>query len=140
MAFHPATALLAPAPVPEGVVPEECNEVWADLLLKAVLFKMTEAAPPHEHPCLSVRRGVIVTIRSSDGQLRGCVGTTLPVAQNIVEETPRLARAAAFCDGRLPPVTAEASAVPSNAIDSSCRSPPWRNRLPFRWPSLVTTP
>lgn len=44
--------------------------------------------------------GVFVTIHDSSGNLRGCVGTVIPVCSNLVEETWRNARLAAFGDER----------------------------------------
>jgi MEMO1 family protein len=55
---------------------------------------------------LGERHGVFVTIRGPRQKLRGCVGTLAPHFANIAEETWRVARDAAFRDGRFPPVDA----------------------------------
>ena len=55
---------------------------------------------------LSARRGVFVTLHERNGKLRGCCGTFLPACDNVVAETWRSARAAAFHDPRFPPVEA----------------------------------
>ena len=65
-----------------------------------------------EEPAIAVagilgeRHGVFVTIRGRRGKLRGCVGTLTPHFANTAEETWRVARDAAFLDGRFAPVDA----------------------------------
>ena len=65
-----------------------------------------------EEPAIAVagilgeRHGVFVTIRGRQGKLRGCVGTLTPHFANTAEETWRVARDAAFLDGRFAPVGA----------------------------------
>ena len=54
---------------------------------------------------LNEPRGAFVTIHRRDGQLRGCVGSLKPVCANLVAETWRNARLAAFRDGRFTPVS-----------------------------------
>lgn len=54
---------------------------------------------------LAESHGVFVTLRRRDGELRGCVGTLTPHCANTAEEVWRLAREAAFRDGRFRPVT-----------------------------------
>jgi AMMECR1 domain-containing protein/aromatic ring-opening dioxygenase LigB subunit len=49
---------------------------------------------------------VFVTVRTVDGDLRGCRGVTRPVERDIVAETWHSALAAALHDPRFPPVTA----------------------------------
>jgi AmmeMemoRadiSam system protein A/AmmeMemoRadiSam system protein B len=60
-------------------------------------------APPGPHP--ATRHGVFVTIRETDGALRGCVGTIDPACPDVPAETWRSARLAALQDGRFTPVT-----------------------------------
>jgi MEMO1 family protein len=55
---------------------------------------------------LTGRRGVFVTLRTENGKLRGCIGTLAPTEKDLVEETWRLAVAAASHDYRFQPVTA----------------------------------
>ena len=64
-----------------------------------------DGPPPALGAYLQSRRGVFVTIWQRDGSLRGCVGTIDPCAPNIVSETWRNARLAAFRDARFSPVT-----------------------------------
>ena len=49
------------------------------------------------------KAGVFVSLKIN-GELRGCIGTFMPVTQSIVEETIRNAVAAASEDPRFPPV------------------------------------
>ena len=53
---------------------------------------------------LQSKHGVFVTIRQLAGAVRGCMGTIDPIAPNIVSETWRNARLAAFRDNRFSPV------------------------------------
>lgn len=56
---------------------------------------------------LRQQAGVFVTIKTSGGKLRGCIGTLeTPQTPNIVKETWRNAQSAAFGDRRFPQVTA----------------------------------
>jgi AmmeMemoRadiSam system protein A len=66
---------------------------------------------------LSAQRGVFVTLRERSGMLRGCCGTILPVCPNLVAETWRSARLAAFEDPRFPPV--QAGELPKLRFDVS---------------------
>jgi len=52
-----------------------------------------------------MRAGVFVTVRSSDGRLRGCIGTIDPSCDNVAEEVIQNAISAATCDPRFPPVS-----------------------------------
>lgn len=54
---------------------------------------------------LTGRRGVFVTLRTKDGELRGCMGTLAPHERDLVAETWRNALAAALRDNRFSPVT-----------------------------------
>jgi AmmeMemoRadiSam system protein A len=53
---------------------------------------------------LAMRAGVFVTLRASDGQLRGCIGTIEPVCNNVAEEVIYNAIGAATRDPRFLPV------------------------------------
>lgn len=65
------------------------------------------ASPEPGGDFLRQRAGVFVTIKTSGGKLRGCIGTLEnPQAPNIAEETWRNAHSAAFGDRRFPQVTA----------------------------------
>jgi AmmeMemoRadiSam system protein A len=55
---------------------------------------------------LTARHGVFVTLRTEKGKLRGCIGSLAPTEKDLVEETWRLAVAAASNDYRFQPVPA----------------------------------
>lgn len=63
------------------------------------------AVPPGGY--LTTRHGTFVTIRRRSGELRGCVGTVLPVHDNVVAETWHNARLAASKDARFAPIEAD---------------------------------
>jgi AmmeMemoRadiSam system protein A len=65
-----------------------------------------ESPPAASGQYLSAQRGVFVTLHERGGKLRGCAGTILPACANIVAETWRSARIAAFQDPRFVPVQA----------------------------------
>ena len=73
----------------------------------AALLGNPEVAPVARGEYLEMQRGVFVTLRRSNGQLRGCVGTIRPVCANVVAETWRNARLAALQDSRFAPVAAD---------------------------------
>lgn len=74
--------------------------------VESVLARRNDEPPPPNGGYLAQRAGVFVTIKTSGGKLRGCIGTLeQPQAANIVEETWRNAIGAAFSDHRFPPVT-----------------------------------
>ncbi len=55
---------------------------------------------------LATRAGVFVTLTTSDGQLRGCIGTIAPACSNVAEEVIYNAIGAATRDPRFLPVAA----------------------------------
>ena len=61
--------------------------------------------PPEElmSPEMKQRAGTFVSIKKR-GELRGCIGTFLPVCENVAQEVIRNAIAAATEDPRFPPV------------------------------------
>jgi len=103
----------SPVPPVEGG-PSNCNCRGGNVLpelarrsVEAALRKGSEAAPAASGGYLNLRQGVFVTVRRRNGELRGCVGTPLPVCANVVAETWRNARLAVFQDRRFPPVEAD---------------------------------
>jgi pyruvate formate lyase activating enzyme len=129
---------------------ECCRQVWAETLprvardsLRAELFETRGFVPPADQDCLAVRRGVFVTILGPSGELRGCVGTLTPKCRDVVEETRHAVRAAAFSDGRFPPVTVEE--FPHLRLEVSVISPleeaaSEANLDPRRYGVVVSTP
>ncbi len=71
----------------------------------AALRGGSETAPAPDDGSLSVSSGVFVTIRHRNGRLRGCVGTITPACSDLLAETWRSARLAAFKDNRFAPIT-----------------------------------
>jgi AmmeMemoRadiSam system protein A len=61
-------------------------------------------ASPELMAALPQPAGVFVTIRRTNGDLRGCVGTQHPVCPSVAEEVVRVAPLAAFSDPRFPPI------------------------------------
>lgn len=73
----------------------------------AALHNSDEHPPPATGEYLNTSRGVFVTLRQRNGELRGCIGTIAPACKNLVAETWRNACLAAFEDNRFPPVTSD---------------------------------
>lgn len=71
-----------------------------------VLSKKQIPAPEHPAELLSARAGCFVSIKTHDGDLRGCIGTIEPVKQNLAEELIANAVSAATRDPRFDPVSA----------------------------------
>ena len=71
----------------------------------AALHNSDELPTPAAGDYLNTPRGVFVTLRQRNGELRGCIGTITPACENLVAETWRNACLAAFEDNRFPPVT-----------------------------------
>lgn len=68
-----------------------------------VTIKKTINPPESLPPELSEKAGVFVCLKKK-GQLRGCIGTFMPVTENIAQETIKNAIAAATQDPRFPSV------------------------------------
>ncbi len=67
--------------------------------------RVIEPPPPEEMtPEMKQEAGVFVSIKKN-GQLRGCMGTFLPLCRNVAEEVIRNAITAATEDPRFPPIT-----------------------------------
>lgn len=60
--------------------------------------------PSGAQGALADRAGVFVTLRTPDGQLRGCIGTIEPACPTVAEEIIQNAIGAASRDPRFPPV------------------------------------
>ncbi|TDA68630.1 MAG: AmmeMemoRadiSam system protein A [Clostridia bacterium] len=74
-------------------------------------------SPPRELPPeLGARAGVFVSLKKQ-GQLRGCIGTTLPTCANVAEEIIRNALSAGLEDPRFPPVRVEELAELTYSVD-----------------------
>jgi AmmeMemoRadiSam system protein A len=75
--------------------------------VRAALSGSSEDAPVADGEYLRSACGVFVTVRRRNGNLRGCVGTIVPVCADLVAETWRNARLAALQDNRFSPVAAD---------------------------------
>lgn len=89
--------------------------VFAELAKKAVTEYVSNGlvlpVPETLSPEMKGRAGVFVSLKKK-GQLRGCIGTFMPVCDNLAEEIIRNAISAATGDPRFTPVTpAELSAL-----------------------------
>jgi AmmeMemoRadiSam system protein A len=83
---------------------------WARLVLESNLTGRPQPEPPQVmESLLHDRAGVFVSLKKH-GQLRGCIGTFLPVYDNIAQEISNNALAAGLKDPRFSPV--EASELP----------------------------
>jgi len=91
----------------------ESLQPWADTLFgvaEATLdHGLTYGCPPRidaeAHPVpLQAERAAFVTLRSADGDLRGCIGSLEP-GRPLIAEVARNAFSAAFRDPRFPPLT-----------------------------------
>ncbi|MFY9555644.1 MAG: AmmeMemoRadiSam system protein A [Blastocatellia bacterium] len=78
--------------------------------------------PADPRGVLAGRAGTFVTLRTLDGKLRGCIGTTEPLKPNVAEEIIQNAISAATRDPRFPPVSA--SELPDLTYGVDVLSPP----------------
>jgi MEMO1 family protein len=77
----------------------------ARLTVENFVIDGTALEPPSDAAgLLGERAGVFVTLRTSDGQLRGCIGTIEPARATVAEEVIQNAISAATRDPRFPPV------------------------------------
>src|ERR1700675_2441432 len=84
------------------ILPQEL----ARLTVESFIRDGTVIEPPVDpRGMLATRAGVFVTLRTSDDQLRGCIGTIEPVRSNVAEETIQNAISAATRDPRFAPVS-----------------------------------
>jgi AmmeMemoRadiSam system protein A len=98
-----------PRPLPPDIAKTE-GLILPQLARQSVLAALRDRAelpPAAAGPYLNTPHGVFVTLRDRSGGLRGCSGTFLPACANLVAETWRSARLAAFEDFRFPPVKAD---------------------------------
>jgi len=66
--------------------------------------RVLSAPPVDDDPVLSAANACFVSLKTGDGNLRGCIGTILPQHAALVEEVISNAVSAAFRDPRFPPV------------------------------------
>ena len=86
-------------------------------------IKTGEVVSPPDPPAhaggsdLSYRAGCFVSIKTRDGDLRGCIGTIDPVSDSLAEEIIANAISAATRDPRFPPVRADELANLKYSVD-----------------------
>jgi len=84
------------------ILPQELARLTVETLLRE---GRVIDSPVHPRAVLATRAGVFVTLRSGDGQLRGCIGTIEPAHSNVAEEIVQNAISAATRDPRFLPVS-----------------------------------
>ena len=75
------------------------------------------ATPPVDVGLLGARAACFVSLKTHDGQLRGCIGTVEPVKDTLAEEIIANAINAATRDPRFSPVSAEELSQLSYSVD-----------------------
>jgi AmmeMemoRadiSam system protein A len=78
--------------------------------------------PPSLPPPWNRSRGVFVTLRTAEGELRGCIGHLEPVCPDLAHELASCALSAATRDSRFEPVAL--SELPGLRLEVSVLSPP----------------
>ena len=76
--LNPNTARL-----PDDISPEGLARLSVEKFIREGL---TLSPPQHPTELLSQRAGTFVTLRTSEGELRGCIGTTEPSHATVAEE------------------------------------------------------
>lgn len=111
MAEHQAQALA-------GRRQTESNPVrWARMVLESYLqHERAPRLPPEMEYLTHDKAGVFVSLKKH-GQLRGCIGTFLPVYANLAEEIQHNALAAGLHDPRFPAVEPEEMASLDYSVD-----------------------
>ncbi len=83
--------------------------------------------PPRALLGLETRRaGTFVTLRTADGQLRGCIGTVEPACETVAEEIIQNAISAALRDPRFLPVSVRELDEMTYGVDVLSRPEPVR--------------
>ena len=93
-------------PEPQVIASLSDLPVVARRAVEAALGSGPKTPPFHATGELTGRHGVFVTLHTEKEKLRGCIGSLAPIEKDLVEETWRLAVAAASHDYRFRPVTA----------------------------------
>ncbi|MEK6304011.1 MAG: AmmeMemoRadiSam system protein A [Acidobacteriota bacterium] len=99
----------------------------ARLSVERFVIDGTTLEPPSDAPgLLGDRAGVFVTLRTPDGQLRGCIGTIEPARETVAQEVIQNAISAATRDPRFPPVSRDELAGMQYGVDVLARPEPVR--------------
>jgi AmmeMemoRadiSam system protein A/AmmeMemoRadiSam system protein B len=92
----------------KGAIKNQAGDILPNIArqsLESALRGTPDSAPTTSGEYMNEPRGVFVTVRHRNNQLRGCIGTITPVCANVVEETWRNARLAGLQDNRFTAVT-----------------------------------
>ncbi|HXG93008.1 MAG TPA: AmmeMemoRadiSam system protein A [Blastocatellia bacterium] len=84
-----------------NIAPQEMARLTVESFIREGIIL---PAPANPQGILAERAGTFVTLRSSDGQLRGCIGTIEPMCKTVAHEIIQNAISAATHDPRFPPV------------------------------------
>jgi AmmeMemoRadiSam system protein A len=108
-----------------GEIPENQREALLALARRAIEVYLREGrrlCPGADYPpIVPEARGAFVTLHTRQGELRGCIGTILPVAP-LDETVSRMAVSAAVEDPRFPPVSL--GELPSLRVEISALTVP----------------
>ena len=97
-------------------------ELARQTLAETVIHHHRFTAPPNLVQEFPIPAPVFVTLRSANGELRGCIGSVAPTANSLAEEVVAESVATATRDPRFQPVAADE--VPSLQIEVSVLSEP----------------
>src|SRR5215467_7930705 len=88
-------------PLPDTILPQDL----ARLAVESYITQGARIDPPRlPQGVLLEQAGAFVTIRTNEGRLRGCIGTTQPTCASVAEEVIQNAISAATRDPRFLPV------------------------------------
>ena len=87
--------------LPNDILPHELARLSVEIFIGDGAIIEPPAEP---QGILASRAGAFVTLRKSNGQLRGCIGTIYPERSNVAREIVQNAISAATRDPRFPPV------------------------------------
>lgn len=99
---------------PNDISPQELARLTVETYTRSSIVVEPPAEP---EGVLAMHAGVFVTLRSLDGELRGCIGTTEPARSNVGEEIVHNAISAATRDPRFPPVSTQELAFLRYSVD-----------------------
>jgi AmmeMemoRadiSam system protein A/AmmeMemoRadiSam system protein B len=96
-----------PPSVDTGVTANVLTRIARDAVESFVKNGVPSTPPPDPEAILSSRAPCFVSLKTLEGELRGCIGTIEPVKNTLAEELVANAVSAATQDPRFPPVTAD---------------------------------
>ena len=100
--------------IPNEIAPHELARLTIE---EFVTVRAIIESPSKPTGVLASRAGTFVTLRTLDGQLRGCIGTVEAIRANVAEEIIHNAIMAATSDPRFAPVTKEELSCLSYGVD-----------------------